>query len=401
MNNNYNENENSELENKINEDIIKEKEDIEEQYRILKDEEEKEKKRKAVLLIVLFLLLFGVCFTGSIISYFSYKHSQDGEPSKVEEGNNNKIEYGLNCDTNGDGIPDLNIDYDSDGVCDFNCDTNNNGRPDTNLMNLDTDNDGICNLNCDTDNDGYPDVNIDIDGDGQPDLNIDIDGDGKPDINIDTDRDKVCNLNCDTDGDKKPDVNIDTDGDGKADTNISNDNNSGTTTNPNTGNKPSTSNKPSTGNKPSGGNTTPSKPSGGNTTTTQPEINIEMFVLFSASNKFEANNIIPGWRSKEPHEFLVRNTGAHAAIYDVVFNKINSNFENPENLRYTITCNDMVIVSDAPVPTSDKIVLSGETVAVGETNVYKVYYRFVETGLNQDKDQGKTYNVSVDVRGRS
>lgn len=38
--------------------------------------------------------------------------------------------------------------------------------------------DGICNLNCDTNGDGKPDNNIDLDGDGKCDLNCDTDGEG-------------------------------------------------------------------------------------------------------------------------------------------------------------------------------------------------------------------------------
>ncbi|MGM9834829.1 MAG: hypothetical protein ACI31M_03535 [Bacilli bacterium] len=379
---NNNNNENPELEKKIQEET----EEIEEQYRILKDEEEKEDRRKVVLLIALFFLLFCASFTGATISYLSYKHSQDNKPNVVEEGNDNRKEYGLNYDTNGDGIPDLNIDYDGDGVCDFNCDANNNGRPDTNLMNHDTNNDGMCDLNCDTDRDGFPDLDLDFDNDGICDMNCDTDGDREPDLNIDTDRDKVCDMNCDTDGDGKPDDKIAEE----------------PTTPPNNNEDPTT--------PPSNGEDEPTPPSNGDNDdpsngedepNNKPDDPIQMSILFTASNKFEAKDIIPGWKSENPHEFSVKNTGNSNAAYDVVFKNIFSDFENPENLRYSITCNNIVLISDALVPISDRIVLPNEIVAVGETNVYKVYYRFVNTGTNQDNDQGKTYHVEVDVTGRS
>lgn len=397
---NINNNENPELEKKIQ----KETEEIEEQYRILKDEEEKEDRRKVILLIALFFLLFCASFTGATISYLSYKHSQDNKPNVVEEGNDNRKEYGLNYDTNGDGIPDLNIDYDGDGVCDFNCDANNNGRPDTNLMNHDTNNDGICDLNCDTDKDGFPDLNLDFDIDGICDMNCDTDGDRKPDLNIDTDRDKICDMNCDTDGDGKPDDKI-TDEPTTPPSNGGNNNPSGGN------NKPTTPPSNGGGENPSGGDDEPTtppsdggddNPSGGDDEPNdKPEDPVQMSILFTASNKFEAKDVIPGWRSEVPHEFSVKNTGNNNANYDIVFKNIFSDFENPENLRYSITCNNIVLVSDASVPVNDKIVLPNEMVAVGETNVYKVYYRFVNTGTNQDNDQGKTYHVEVDVTGRS
>lgn len=383
MNNDYNnnaelENNINEVENNVNDELTQEKKDIEEQYRILKDEEEKEKKRREIILLILFILLLLVSLIGAIFNYASYKKCKNSEPCKTEKEEDTRKIYGINCDIDGDGIPDINIDYNADGKCDFNCDTNNNGRPDKNLMNHDTNNDGICDLNCDTDKDGYPDINIDLDGDGKPDINIDTDKDGNPDVNIDTD------------GDGKPDKNIDNDGDGKPDENITD--------------KPCPPCKPDRP-KP----TTPTTPdkdddnNGNEDNKEDPpkEENVEMYVLFSTSNKFEASNIVPGWKSSIPHEFFVKNTGDTAAIYDVEFNNITSTFANPENLRYTITCNDMVVVSNQPVPTTTKIVLKGEIVAVGETNTYKVYYSFVETGHNQDNDQGKTYSVAVDVKGRS
>ena len=72
----------------------------------------------------------------------------------------------------------------------------------------------------DTNGDGVPDLNLDIDQDGVPDLNIDLDEDGVPDLNIDLDGDGIPDVNIDQDGDRIPDLNIDTDGDGLADTEL-------------------------------------------------------------------------------------------------------------------------------------------------------------------------------------
>ena len=187
---------------------------LQEQNALL-EEERRENKRKTIIIIILCILIILVTLLGI---YFSI--------SKKDKA------CTLNCDTNNDGIIDLNIDLDGDGVCDVNCDTNNDGKPDINIdvdgdgkpdINIDTDNDGKADENLtdqDTDNDGVCDLNCDTDNDGHPDTNIDIDGDGKPDINIDTDNDGVCDLNCDTNNDGKPDINIDNNGDGKPDTNI-------------------------------------------------------------------------------------------------------------------------------------------------------------------------------------
>lgn len=148
----------------------------------------------------------------------------DGKPDLNIDINGDGI-CDINCDTNGDGKPDLNIDYHKDNKAHFNLDLDGDGKPDTNLINQSNQNgiacnlEGVCNINCDTDGDGYPDINLDMDGDSNPDINIDTDCDGKPDINIDTDADGKPDKNVDTDKDGKPDKNVDTDGDGICDIN--------------------------------------------------------------------------------------------------------------------------------------------------------------------------------------
>ena len=145
----------------------------------------------------------------------------------------------LNEDTDGDGKPDKNIvDEDLDGKPDP-VDPKNPPKPNVNvvvpdpndpdkeiILNHDTDGDGIPDLDIvDADGDGKPDsidptdpnppapnVNVDTDKDGKPDLFIDVDHDFLPDVNIDTDKDGRPDINIDTDGDLEPDVNIDTDG---------------------------------------------------------------------------------------------------------------------------------------------------------------------------------------------
>ncbi len=169
----------------------------------------------------------------------------------------------VNCDRDGDGLPDLNIDSDGDGVPDLNIDTDNDGKPDLNLVILkkgdwkptkcvkqDIDN-GILEEYC-TGTSVKAVINVDTDGDGIPNINIDNKGDFKPHINIakdeespiinvakihdwkpkknykkgaytydSIDKDDVkLELNIDTDGDGYPDINLDLDDDGIPDLNV-------------------------------------------------------------------------------------------------------------------------------------------------------------------------------------
>ncbi len=164
----------------------------------------------------------------------------------------------VNCDIDGDGWPEYNIDLDGDGK-DLLNELIKTGTKDSDYVNnkdkdwkciLSKSLDG-CNvssktndnvyINIDTDGDGKADINIsndggktienelnkevkidgktwvlnkDINDDGFPDFNIDTDNDGKPDLNITDNKKDVCIKNCDTNNDGIPDylneINTDT-----------------------------------------------------------------------------------------------------------------------------------------------------------------------------------------------
>lgn len=125
----------------------------------------------------------------------------------IDSNNDGKAE--VNIDTNGNNKPDLNIDYMGRRKPIFNLDTDGDGKPDKNLVNDASDEDKRkeCTINCDINGDGWPDTNLDLDGDGKPDTNIDTDGDGAPDLNIDVNGDGLCDVMCDDDDDNKCDRN--------------------------------------------------------------------------------------------------------------------------------------------------------------------------------------------------
>lgn len=106
-----------------------------------------------------------------------------------------------------DNTPDINIDYKGSGVGIFNVDTDEDGKADYNLINYDKDNDGKCDFNCDTNKDGFPDENLDFNGNHKIDdydkayltqaadsasvVDLDTDNDGIPDVNIVKDKNLV------------------------------------------------------------------------------------------------------------------------------------------------------------------------------------------------------------------
>ena len=216
--------------------------DYQEQYDLLIEEEKEKQKKKTfwILFFCLIIILFSVL--GATYSYYRVYVGAEKNDLNIDTDGDGIPD--LNIDTNGDGKCDVNCDKDKnrkpylnvsldkkqlDPL--FNLDTDKDGVPDKNLMNQDTDGDGTCDLNCDTNGDGFPDKNIDLDGDGICDLycdtiedgkctlNCDTDGDGICDLNCDSKEEEGCTLNCDTDGDGNCDKNCDTDGDGTCDLN--------------------------------------------------------------------------------------------------------------------------------------------------------------------------------------
>ena len=149
---------------------------------------------------------------------------QDTDNGILEEyctGTN--IKAVINVDTDGDGIPDINIDTNGDMNADLNITKTGQTEPSVNIATIES-----WKPNKDFKYQGFsydtiqhkPYLNIDTDGDGRPDVNVDLDGDGTADINIDVNGDGIPDVDIDSDGDGKPDVNVDTDGDGKPDENI-------------------------------------------------------------------------------------------------------------------------------------------------------------------------------------
>ena len=269
----------------------------------------------------------------------------------------------LNCDTNDDEWPDVNVDIDGDGIPDINVDTNGNGKADTNL---DIDKDGIPDINVDKDGDGKGDwnkMNQDTDGDGKcdlncdtnddewPDRNIDIDGDGIPDINIDTDNDGKCNLNCDTDNDGKCNYNCDTNNDGKCDTKCN-----------------------------------------------ETEIILGSNFLIKdivVLDQNKSTDIGPGWSGSQI--FRVINKTNEDVLYSLYWKNVINTFSTINNLDYTLKKNG-IIIGTSKVPYIESPLIERTNITANSEDEYELIYEFKETNQNQNIDQGKKFSSNLEVR---
>lgn len=116
----------------------------------------------------------------------------------------------VNIDTDGDGEPDYNMDVDGDGRPEVNVGPiQEPWKPELCVK--------VKKKEYCTSTYKKVYLNEDTDGDGKPDINIDFDYDKKADLNIDTNVDKIPDLDIDSDGDGKADINVDDGHDGTAD----------------------------------------------------------------------------------------------------------------------------------------------------------------------------------------
>ena len=316
----------------------------------------------------------------------------------------------FNIDLDNDGYPDLNITNFSDNKCIKNCDTNGDGKSDNlsqignNIitiynLNIDIDYDGICDLNCDINYDLYPDLNIDTNGDGLPnlnidtnhdkiaDLNIDTDGDNIADINIDVIGDGICNFNCldeygnitniintsiyclkncDTDNDGLPDTNIDLNNDGICDLNCNgeiNDNNH-------------------------------------NYLIDDKEQITNNSIDENSSNTFVITNLLnitgidiePGWES---NYILVLNNYSNSTVaYNLEWENVINEFTQINNLDYSIARNSSIFMDNLKAPYTDSVLAERLILKANSSVKYVLTMRFLETGIDQNIDSGKTFKAS-------
>lgn len=134
-----------------------------------------------------------------------------------------------------------------------------------------------------------------------------------------------------------------------------------------------------------------------NNNKTPEEEYVELSIMFDAGNKFEAIDVKPGWVSTDSKTFSIENTGNKVTTYNVLFKDITSTFNNLEDLVYTLKKNGEVVISESPVPDKETIVLENVDIDVESKDNYELVFKYKETGVSQNQDIGKTYQMAVDI----
>lgn len=380
-------------------------------------------RRKKLLIVLIILILFMIGFITFSSKFFVNKNIQ------------------LNVDVNNDGIPDVNIDINDDGKCDLNCDIDYDGKPDINIahrngqkatFNIDLDGDGVadtnlinypepgnkCQKNCDKDSDGLPDYYIDLNNNGNCDLNCgdnaeekcefncDTNNDGDCDKDCDTNGDGICDLycssitckkdcdlngdgkcdiNCDTDKDGIPDINIDINGDGVCDKEC--DTNNDGVCDLYCKDHPSSSS--------SSQMTSSSKVNRPSSSVITPVYTIN----YDTGNLVNTKDVIPG--SVITKTFSVNNPNSVDIGYRILWDNVTNDFVT-ENLTYDVLLNGIYLVNGAQAPKNSNtniIANAGvEHILINnQTHYFEIRFHFLEKGIVQNEDQGKTFSAVIRV----
>ena len=302
--------------------------DLEEQYLLLEEEEKEANKKKLILLIIIFILIIIVSIIGATFSYQKYKEEYIPTPACT-----------VNCDTNGDGKPDLNVDYEKNGKVHFNVDTDGDTKPDFNLMNQNNDSDKKCDLNCDNNKDGWPDFNVDLDGDGIADLNIKRDGNKL--INMDTNGDGICDVKCNGILDEVP-----SDGEDNIVLTI--------------------------------------------------ETHDNRIFYIGTTKTYFAYDIIPGW--KDVIEFKVVNNTNKNGFYSMKWEDITNTITELNNITYRISKNNMLVKDETRAPYNNTDILHKVMIPANSTHTYKLELEFKETWVDQSEDKNKEFRATIHMQ---
>lgn len=108
-------------------------------------------------------------------------------------------------------------------------------------------------------------------------------------------------------------------------------------------------------------------------------------------------NALPG--TTKTVNFSVTNTGTLPAAYAITMIDVLNNFEDKEDLVYTIeSTNNGGTLNETTMPDKNEKIISPVVINPGTTQDYTLTVYFKETGDNQDDNQGKIFSGKIQIR---
>jgi len=127
-------------------------------------------------------------------------------------------------------------------------------------------------------------------------------------------------------------------------------------------------------------------------------------VAYSDGADISEANILPGWTASKT--ISVTNSSTVAVTYDIAWTNVTNTFvqggvegSKTDDFVYTLTktsTNGAANVAETAVPTaSDTKLITGQSIAAGETQTYTLTLTFKDTGIVQNENQGKQFAAKL------
>ena len=125
----------------------------------------------------------------------------------------------------------------------------------------------------------------------------------------------------------------------------------------------------------------------------------EMALMLNDGEQLRLNNAIPG--DSITKEFSVKNTGTVETTYDVYFSELLNEFEDKDDLVYTITspngCSDNTEKIVPSVSSNESKMVNSCSINPNQTHNYSLTITFKNDGTNQDDNKGKRFKIKISV----
>ena len=110
---------------------------------------------------------------------------------------------------------------------------------------------------------------------------------------------------------------------------------------------------------------------------------------------YNRNNIVPGWTGSK--SFKLSNNTNSPQVINMKWLNVKNTFTSVNNLYYTISRNNTVLVKNARAPYKDSNIVSNVTIPAKTTYTFKFSFEFKNTSINQDVDKGKIFDAKIKI----
>ncbi len=125
----------------------------------------------------------------------------------------------------------------------------------------------------------------------------------------------------------------------------------------------------------------------------------EMKLQYKGTNSISLANILPGETRKIT--FTVENIGTVPAQYNVDLINVTNTFAHPEELQYSLKRDNEEVKSESQLPNTNITIQTGISIEKSKTHKYELTIHYIETNSEQNYNQNKNFNCSIQINGFS